>query len=218
MSNRMSRFSAIIKNVEKFTYHILGCGAIGSSAAVQIARSGGKYFKLYDYDIVEEVNIGVSQYTYEHIGTPKVQALAELITQITNGTAKVDLIPGEFENYYPNKKNNIVVLGFDNMDARLNAVTEILKNKIKPDILIDGRMGAETYIQYSYVNPKLSNYKEDWFPDEEGSNEPCNAKATSYCSNMAGAFIANQIKQLTNKQPHRGKFMFNFTAMMLENP
>ena len=58
-----TRSSELVNNLENFTFHILGCGAIGSSAALQIARMGATQFCLYDMDKVEEVNIGVSQYT-----------------------------------------------------------------------------------------------------------------------------------------------------------
>ena len=62
----------LVNNLEDFTFHILGCGAIGSSAALQIARMGATQFCLYDMDVVEEVNIGVSQYNYNDIGKTKV--------------------------------------------------------------------------------------------------------------------------------------------------
>ena len=66
----------------EYSFHILGCGAIGSSAATQLARSGAINFFLYDMDKVEDVNVGVSQYNVQHVGKNKVQALNELITDI----------------------------------------------------------------------------------------------------------------------------------------
>lgn len=70
------RFSDIIGDkLENTTFHILGCGAIGSSAATQLARCGVIHMKLYDMDTVSLVNVGVSQYTYKDIDKPKVEAL-----------------------------------------------------------------------------------------------------------------------------------------------
>ena len=66
-----------------------------------------------------------------------------------------------------------------------------LRDKVK--LLIDGRMGAEHYQQYTLRKPTIREYKGTWYSDEKGSTEPCNAKATSYCSNMAGSFITNAI-------------------------
>ena len=69
------RSSDLVNNLGDFVFHILGCGAIGSSAALQIARMGATRFCLYDMDKVEEPNVGVSQYTYNDIDKPKVDAL-----------------------------------------------------------------------------------------------------------------------------------------------
>ena len=56
------RYVGIVDNMDQYTFHILGCGAIGSSAAQQLIRMHGTNFILYDKDKVEDVNIGVSQY------------------------------------------------------------------------------------------------------------------------------------------------------------
>ena len=56
---------------------------------------------------------------------------------------------------------------------------------------------------------------ETWYPDNEGDPEPCNAKATSYCSNMSGSFIVNAIRKYVTKQPYDREICFNFPAMML---
>ena len=77
-----TRSSELVNNLDEFTFHILGCGAIGSSAALQIARMGAEQFCLYDMDKVEEVNIGVSQYTFNDIDKPKVDALQNQILRI----------------------------------------------------------------------------------------------------------------------------------------
>ena len=66
------RYSGIVNNMDEYSYHILGCGAIGSSTAIQLARMGSEKFHLYDYDKVEEPNIGLAQYTYKDIGKPKL--------------------------------------------------------------------------------------------------------------------------------------------------
>ena len=101
------------------------------------------------------------------------------------------------------------------MDSRKYSVESVLK-KQKPVLLIDGRMGAEHYQQYSFKNPTLKKYLSTWYSDEEGSIEPCNAKATSYCSSMSGSFICNTIKKVINEEPYQESFTFNFPTMMLD--
>ena len=72
MINLRSQDIADLSGVE---FHIVGCGAIGSSVATQLARLGGNIFWLYDFDKVGIENVGVSQYIDSDIGKPKVNAL-----------------------------------------------------------------------------------------------------------------------------------------------
>ena len=211
-----TRYSGIVDNTHRFTFHILGCGAIGSSAATQICRMGGTSFCLYDYDKVDIVNIGVSQYNNDDINKYKVDALKEHLNNI-NPSVDVEGFNKPFKEYSYRGENDIAILGFDSMDARLEAVTILCQFKdAKPKYIIDGRMGAEHYQQYIFDKPSLIKYKKEWYSDEAGSVEPCNAKATSYCSNMSGSFIANAVRKLITNQPYNRKFSFNFPIMGLE--
>ena len=76
-------------------------------------------------------------------------------------------------------------------------------------------MGAEHYQQYTFLNPKLKDYMKTWYSDEDGSSEPYNAKATAYCSNMSGSFIANQVRKAITNTPINKEFFFNFPTLTL---
>ena len=161
-----TRSSDLINNLDNFTFHILGCGAIGSSAALQIARMGATQFCLYDMDKVEEVNIGVSQYTYNDIDKPKVDALSDHLRDI--GVFKVSTYHEFFSEFYPQGNKDIAILGFDSMKVRLQAVEALFSIPgVKPLYIIDGRMGAEHYQQYIFDKPAVSKYKKTWYPDEK---------------------------------------------------
>ena len=215
----ITRFKDIVNNMHEYTFHILGCGAIGSSVATQLVRSGAESFVLYDMDRVDVENIGVSQYLEEDIGKDKVMALCEQLKSI-NLNANVATYYGRFDynSYSPSLQNkDIVILGFDSMSSRLEAVEIVCKDKaIKPLYIIDGRMGAEHYQQYTLKRPTVREYKSVWYSDEDGSTEPCNAKATSYCSNMSGSFIVNTIRKLITKQPYHKELSFHFPTMSLD--
>ena len=101
------------------------------------------------------------------------------------------------------------------MKARLDAVTIVSNNTMKPFALIDGRMGAEHYQQYTLLKPTLKEYLQTWYLDKDGDPEPCNAKATSYCANMSGSFIANAIRKVITGQPFNKEISFNFPTLML---
>lgn len=211
-----ARHEGLFDGLNDYTFHILGCGAIGSSAATQLVRMGADKLHLYDRDKVEDVNIGVSQYTSEDIDKDKTQALKRHLLQIEPNCI-VDEHTGEFDFFYFQDHNDIVILGFDSMKSRLEAVTTICSNSTtKPICIVDGRMGAEHYQQYLIQKPTLAKYKKVWYADSDGDEEPCNAKATSYCSNMSGSFIANAVRKLITDAPFNGNFSFHFPTMMMQ--
>ena len=210
-----ARSEGLVDNLHLYSFHILGCGAIGSSAAIQLTRMGAVNFYLYDLDKVEDVNIGVSQYNTSHLGLDKVDALESIIKEI-NRLAVVDPIHGRFTEYIYSGHNDIAILGFDTMNVRLEAVKILCANKKqKPLCIIDGRMGAEHYQQYIIPTPSVDKYEKIWYSDDDMSTDPCNAKATSYCSNMSGSFITNAVRKFTTGQPFNGNFSFNFPTMVM---
>ena len=211
MINTRSQDIADLKNVE---FHIVGCGAIGSSVAMQLVRLGADNFYLYDFDKVEIPNIGVSQYNEQDVGLPKVGALINHMKRV-NVMIKVEGIIDRFRTYEGSKKG-ILILGLDSMKARRDIVKMLVKCPHKPKIVIDGRMGAEHYQQYIYNNITMSQYDKNWYSDDESDPEPCTRKATSYCSNMSGSFIANAAKNIVMKQPYFKEVTFNFSTLILD--
>ena len=211
------RSRGLVDNLNQFNYHILGCGAIGSAAATQLCRMGAENFALYDNDKVDTGNVGVSQYTQYDVGHAKVDMLKSKLSDINPDTLEVTCVDEMFSNYVYLNDNDIIILGFDSMESRLDAVKAITGWKqSRPFALIDGRMGAEHYQQYVLLKPTLNAYKKIWYSDDEGSDEPCNMKATSYCSNMAGSFIANTVRKVVTGQMYEEQIQFLFPNMFLE--
>tara|TARA_R100000664_G_scaffold33847_1_gene52317 strand:+ start:2586 stop:3254 length:669 start_codon:yes stop_codon:yes gene_type:complete len=211
-----TRSSGLVNNLNDYVFHILGCGAIGSSAATQLVRAGATKFLLYDMDKVATENLGVSQYIDENIGMNKTDALKDQLSAI-NEDIDVMKYSEYFKMFRYQDNNDIVVLGFDSMKSRREAVENICSNKkTKPFMLIDGRMGGEHYQQYVFTDVRLNKYLKTWYSDEEGDPEPCNIKATTYCSNMAGSFIVNAIRKVVTKSPYESELTFNFPMMTLQ--
>ena len=189
--------------------------AIVSSASTQLCRMGADKFVLYDLDKVEIQNIGVSHYVWKDIGKTKVESLKRHLKMI-NPDSDVSIEPGRFSAFVkPLSEDDIVILGFDSMDSRLEAATAALTQRNRPFAIIDGRMGAEEYQQYVLTQPTLKKYKDTWYSDAEADEDPCNAKATSYCSNMSGAFIANAVKKLINEENVAEELVFSFPGLVL---
>jgi molybdopterin/thiamine biosynthesis adenylyltransferase len=175
---------------------------------------GAERLCLYDYDKVNEENLGVSQYDSRHIGKYKVNALASVLKDV-NPEIDVHEINEEFKEMHASERD-VAILGFDSMEARLQAVEALCTGSMRPLFIIDGRMGAEHYQQYVFKSPTVTKYKKTWYSDSNGDIEPCNRKATSYCSNMSGSFIVNAIRKVITNQPYEKEITFNFPTMMLQ--
>ena len=216
-----TRFSAICsrEQIGDLDAYIFGNGAIGSFTAESLCRMGVTAFHLFDDDIVVVANVGVSAYKMTDIGRTKAHALALKLREI-DGTVDVkvfiDRITEKSASLIPfDAKKSLVILAFDNMEARKFIAQSACKAGVP--YLIDARMGAETFQLYTFASPKMREYESVWYSDDEGDDEPCNAKATPYCASMAGAFIANSVRKLVTRQPFNGRVLFNFPAMLLSN-
>ena len=84
--NHTTRFSAICPSevIGELNAYIFGNGAIGSFTAEQLCRMGVVNFNLFDNDIVEIENVGVSGYYKQDIGRTKAHALALKLREIND--------------------------------------------------------------------------------------------------------------------------------------
>lgn len=111
----------------------IGCGSVGSLAALELAKAGVGRFLLIDNDILGYHNLCRHQCGVKDVGKYKTQALKERILQI-NPTAKVvmqnmqvqDVPLSVFDDFCD--KNTIVIGGADNREGDLYA------NKIAKEV------------------------------------------------------------------------------------
>ncbi|MEN2983864.1 MAG: sulfur carrier protein ThiS adenylyltransferase ThiF [Dictyoglomaceae bacterium] len=71
-----------LRKIENIKVVIVGCGGLGSNAAITLARTGFSNFILVDFDKVELSNLNRQFYFFHQIGMPKVLALKENILLI----------------------------------------------------------------------------------------------------------------------------------------
>ena len=105
--------------------HIIGCGAVGSTIAEQLARLGIKKLHLYDFDTVSEHNITNQMFIAPQIGLTKLKAMTALL-EFINPDIKLILHeegwkPGAYLSGY-------VYLAVDNIDTRKEIIKDNLFN------------------------------------------------------------------------------------------
>src|SRR5687767_10369308 len=160
--------------------HIMigGAGGIGSWVSMLLARAGF-IPAVYDFDLIEEHNIGGQLYSMDKITMPKVTALQEIIKNFCNA----EMLPFTDKIDTDSPTHKYCVSGFDNMAARkvmFEKWTSIYGDD--PDaIFIDGRLQAE-HMQIFCVeggNKVLQEkYRKELFDDAEVEDAPCTMKQT----------------------------------------
>ena len=105
--------------------HIIGCGAVGSTIAENLTRLGVKRLYIYDFDRVTEHNITNQMFVNKHIGLPKTDALAEILTDI-NPDIQIIAIPDGWKE--GTTLSGYVFLAVDDIELRQKIVKENLFN------------------------------------------------------------------------------------------
>jgi molybdopterin/thiamine biosynthesis adenylyltransferase len=134
---------------------IIGCGAIGSKVAIEIAKTGCPKLQLWDGDEVESHNLCNQAYSALDTATNKALALAHIINSICD--MDIDVQPINFlieEN--PNTEET-VILCVDSMRTRKEIMLYLMTNPSVVSI-IETRMGIDEIGIYAFA-PIPSNYK-----------------------------------------------------------
>ncbi|MBD5640808.1 MAG: sulfur carrier protein ThiS adenylyltransferase ThiF [Desulfovibrio sp.] len=75
---------------------IAGAGGLGSNAAMLLARSGIENFIIVDHDHVEPSNLNRQHYWPDHLGLPKVEALAAQLLAL-NDQIRIEKLQQQLE-------------------------------------------------------------------------------------------------------------------------
>lgn len=159
--------------------HIIGCGAVGSTIAEQLARLGIKKIHLYDFDTVSEHNITNQMFYQAHIGLTKLKALDEILHAI-NPEIEIEHHPMGWEE--GTTLAGYVFLAVDSVNTR-NAIVK--DNTFNPNIkvMFDTRMrltDAQHYAVKWTPDGKEFLKKTMDFTDEEANAEtPLSACGTT---------------------------------------
>ncbi|MDI6739656.1 MAG: sulfur carrier protein ThiS adenylyltransferase ThiF [Candidatus Edwardsbacteria bacterium] len=130
--------------LKKASVGIAGCGGLGSTAAMALARVGIGKLVIVDFDVVEPSNLNRQQYFVSQIGTPKVAALAENIKKanpyVAVVTHRVRIVP---ENVKPLFLGvNVIIEAFDRADQKQMLVESVLRRMPKKPLIVGNGMAG----------------------------------------------------------------------------
>lgn len=194
-----------------------GSGGIGSWLSVLLARVGITPI-VYDFDTIEEHNMGGQLFGKTSIGKKKVDAIKHIIKDLCDTD-----IHAIDEKFTENSMSHIFMFsGFDNMKARtdmfnvwsnyVDTLSEEDKNKA---IFIDGRLSAEQMQIFCVTPDRREQYKEHLFDDSEVADAPCTLKQTSHAaamiaSHMVGFFTNHYANIVTGEKDRSVPFYWEY--------
>ena len=172
---------------------LLGAGGIGSNTLFNLARTVQSQIVVFDFDSVEEHNIGSQFFRPIDEGKPKVDALKEILGNVfcQYNINTINRNINDFSN--PSQYcSPITIAAFDNMEARKRAFEDwsTLSDRL---LFIDGRLRATEYEIFCVVPGMEDKYRETLFDSSDIPDDPCTFKQTTYAGMMIGARITSFI-------------------------
>jgi hypothetical protein len=200
---------------EKLTFPItvIGAGAIGSAAVVTLAKMGCSAITVWDDDVLAEHNIPNQLCKPDCVGREKVNALAELVDELTGTVITIDP-----RRYMGQSLEGAVIVTADNMTCR-QSVWKRVKMNAKVPLFIDSRMGAEFARIYtiSPTNPDhCALYADNLYGHDESERLTCSARSIIYCPTVIAGLIALQIKKYATNQPTSLEILFDLPNLLLQ--
>lgn len=197
-----------------------GAGGIGSWLTFFLTKIGFKV-NVYDFDRVEDHNLGGQLFQQEDIGSLKVVAISRIIQNFCGD--RVSTFSERITSTTPHHYYSFSA--FDNMEARRTLFMNWKQSWGScPDgvtaIFIDGRLEIEQ-LQIFCVTPENADRyeREHLFHDSAVEEAPCTMKQTSHTAAMIGslmsAFFTNHITNVYLGETFREvPFYYEFVVPM----
>jgi molybdopterin/thiamine biosynthesis adenylyltransferase len=202
-----TRHSALF-SIKDVSVTLIGCGGIGASTALVLAKMGLGYLNLLDGDTVDDVNLATQFHRLSDVGRSKVDAVTDMIkafsddTDVLSAPYRVErdaILCGEF-----------IISAVDSITARKDIWYAVKKSS--SHYYIDARMAAEEAVIH-FIDLK-SDYR--WYEnildsqtEDNVAQDVCTAKATIYCSAIIAGMIGSAIKTVSIGEHQAKMTIFN---------
>jgi tRNA A37 threonylcarbamoyladenosine dehydratase len=191
---------------------IIGAGSIGSWTTLALSKMGCSNITVYDYDSVEDANIGSQLFSNVDVGKPKIEALSDKIRLLTESSIETKALRITRDNIDELLFHNIIIMAVDNIESRSAISNKIPENWI--GTFIDARMAGNAleiytipYIQTTDstgVDPltrsRIEFYKTTLFEPSEASPIRCSSRVVVYNVFIVGGLIADIVAKLSRNE------------------
>jgi sulfur carrier protein ThiS adenylyltransferase len=189
---------------------VIGCGAVGRQAALQLAALGTPHLLLVDFDIVEVANLAPQGFLASDLSRSKVEAVAEQCRAI-NPAIRVDVYTNRFNRSVP--RTEVVFCCVDSISTR-KLIFEQVRNATS--FFVDSRMSAEVVRVLTVDGDAVGEYYlRACFGQDQAFTGACTAKSTIYTANIAAGLMITQFTRWLRRLPTDRDVQLNLLTMEL---
>jgi hypothetical protein len=199
---------------------VIGVGAIGRQAALQLAAVGVPFLVLYDHDTVAVENLATQGYRPDQLALNKADATA-LDCQRLNPATHTVPIAERFRRSAANQitvgNSSLVVFCCVDSIATRKLIWEAVR--VQTALFIDGRMSAEVIRVLAADDPASDGvYAETLFEASEAFAGSCTARSTIYSASIAAGLMVGQMTRWLRQLPVDPDVTLNLLSMELAIP
>ncbi|MGV9141802.1 MAG: HesA/MoeB/ThiF family protein [Promethearchaeota archaeon] len=140
------------EDFENYHVGVIGIGGLGTITSEMVVRCGIGKISLFDFDIVDSVNLNRSMFKPEDVGQSKVNVAKKVLNTI-NPDVKIytyneDIMDPKFESTFESciQDFDIILNGLDNAPARAYLNIKCIKNRVPYIDAGASRSGLSGYI------------------------------------------------------------------------
>ena len=185
-----------VERLAQLQVTVIGVGAIGRQAALQLAAIGVRRLQLVDFDVVDRTNVTTQGYCSGDFGVAKVQATKRAIARL-DPSVEVEAIEDRYRP--PLVTGDAVFCCVDSIAVRA-IIWRSVRSRCK--FWVDGRMLGET-IRVLVVGDEAGreHYPLTLFSQVDAEPGRCTARSTIYTANIAAGLMVHQFVRWLRRQP-----------------
>jgi len=221
MTDRFVRQASLVPADKLATHHIyvVGCGAVGRQVGLFLASMGAKKVTLFDFDIVEDVNITTQGYRPAQLGMYKVDALKADMHAID---PSIEITTHARRWRDDDTLGTAAFMCVDRISVRQFIWGKVVASGDVPEFLGDartlGEIGKVVCVGGPELEPGKEHYGNSFFREEDAEQGLCTARLTIYSAAIAAGMLCHQFTRHLRDIPLDHEVQWSLLASMMDVP
>ena len=193
-----ARQAALVPRAAAAALHVtvIGVGAVGRQAALQLASLGVGRLQLIDFDRVEATNVATQGYRVRELGQLKAAATAAAVAEIDPGI-EVETVADRFR-----PQQDVQPIVFCCVDSIAARATIWRRLESRSSLWVDARMRGEVIRVLAAADEAgRAAYGRSLFPQAEAQRGACGAQGVIYGAAIAAGLMVHQLARWLRGAP-----------------